>query len=1128
MLNLSKLLNWIKKYYKVAILPPVTVIVLVFAFLLTVGAFVGELECSDCAYGTVPEFKVGAFLSSVYYEYSSADGEELWSREIPQRAGEYKIRAVSKNGFGKPKYSKAAAFTVLPATLEFEYKDISCVYGDESKYIKEGIIPHGLIGNDRLEEIDCTFETVSEERVSVSVCSYKIVDGNGEDVTDSYKYTESDGTWRIEKRSITLKSKDAGVQYTGEPMSSGEVIISRGTLAQGDRAEVIRRASLTEVGKTENTFTIKIVNSEGEDVTKFYSLSYSYGWLNVTGIKITVTTAGAEKIYDGTPLTKEGYEIDSGSLCDGHSLSVSYTGKQTDAGTSFNTVDVKVTDASGEDVTKNYSIEVKAGQLTVTPKTLSVRSGSAKKQYDGKPLVKESFELVEGELVSGHTLAPVFTQKEAITVGDYENTFVCYVKSSDGGDVSSNYSFEYVNGTLTIEPIVLKFKTGSAEKIYDGEPLTNREYKLVSGKLAEGHSFFNTYADGSQTDAGFSSNTMKVAVIDEKGNDVTKKGYEVVVEEGTLTVTKRKATVGSGDAEKKYDGKPLTASGCWWNNANIRDNTGIINSHDMDSNVTGSQTEVGSSPNYFEAIIRENNSGKDVTKNYELIYEYGTLTVTEGSEDQDHHDPDESEDYDIMGPMPPSEEGDGPLATFRLQDLEEMTRVYLREKSYGDYLGGGWKKAVEYDKDIGYSPIFFSGTKAMSYAQVQNKYFHITMSDYCPPLIPYYVSHFNISSVVTPNKSDVSCGPTEKSYNLWIYPDINIHFEGRETNSRAEWLTKNEPVYKRFVYENYLSIPESTKEAMLYIAEENGIRADSKTLIQDIKEYISHAATYNLDIKEFPSGVDKAVYFLTVTKEGYCQHFASAGTLMYRAFGIPARFTVGFACTAYPGNQETNVTSDDAHAWVEVYIDGTGWVPVEVTASVEQDIIPDAEGNPITSDGKRVITVSTYSADKYYDGESFPEFSGDKYWISQGSLFDGHRIEVTMDDSNRYYIAAGKWTNTIKTVKIFDRSGNDVSDEYYVMFDFGTSEISKRPITIVSASASKVYDGTKLADNRFWIADGGLAPGDSLTVNVTGSRVSVGEFQNSFDYTITNIYGNEVDYWYDVTVIYGSLEVTKE
>ena len=93
--------------------------------------------------------------------------------------------------------------------------------------------------------------------------------------------------------------------------------------------------------------------------------------------------------------------------------------------------------------------------------------------------------------------------------------------------------------------------------------------------------------------------------------------------------------------------------------------------------------------------------------------------------------------------------------------------------------------------------------------------------------------------------------------------------------------------------------------------------------------YIRTAAEYDVNFTPCPEGQDEVVYFLTEGK-GVCRHFASAAVLMYRTLGIPARYVVGYSVYAV-GETWTDVTGAQAHAWVEVFFDGIGWVQYECT-----------------------------------------------------------------------------------------------------------------------------------------------------------------------------------------------------
>ena len=72
------------------------------------------------------------------------------------------------------------------------------------------------------------------------------------------------------------------------------------------------------------------------------------------------------------------------------------------------------------------------------------------------------------------------------------------------------------------------------------------------------------------------------------------------------------------------------------------------------------------------------------------------------------------------------------------------------------------------------------------------------------------------------------------------------------------------------------------------------------------------------------------VHFVTTSRAGYCQHFAGAMAVMARLLGIPARVAVGFTSGKFEDGGWT-VTDHNAHAWVEVWFPGHGWVPFDPT-----------------------------------------------------------------------------------------------------------------------------------------------------------------------------------------------------
>lgn len=240
-------------------------------------------------------------------------------------------------------------------------------------------------------------------------------------------------------------------------------------------------------------------------------------------------------------------------------------------------------------------------------------------------------------------------------------------------------------------------------------------------------------------------------------------------------------------------------------------------------------------------------------------------------------------------------------------DLEGY--VYLRARSYGDYTGQGWLEA----EDLGLPSSLPYAASAAAGEEHELELRLETPSSY--RFLPYYSSLPSVSDSFVPSE-----GQTEYT--------IPFRSLGAASALPAE-LRQEEELYRAYAYETYTRLPITTETALLQLAGHAGLSASSPDLIQAVADYVQRAGTYDLGVSDYPSD-DYAVYFLTEARRGYCIHFATAAAALYRALGIPARVAEGFLYRAESG-EWTDVCRSDAHAWVEVYSDGLGWLPVEVT-----------------------------------------------------------------------------------------------------------------------------------------------------------------------------------------------------
>jgi protein-glutamine gamma-glutamyltransferase len=103
--------------------------------------------------------------------------------------------------------------------------------------------------------------------------------------------------------------------------------------------------------------------------------------------------------------------------------------------------------------------------------------------------------------------------------------------------------------------------------------------------------------------------------------------------------------------------------------------------------------------------------------------------------------------------------------------------------------------------------------------------------------------------------------------------------------------------------------------------------------VNAVNDYLRANETYNLNSPEPGRFVDAVDDFLFVSHQGFCEQFATAAVVMLRSQGIPARLVTGYVdgdLRAVPG--ERVFRGSDAHAWVQVYYPGIGWVNSDPTA----------------------------------------------------------------------------------------------------------------------------------------------------------------------------------------------------
>ena len=475
---------------------------------------------------------------------------------------------------------------------------------------------------------------------------YKIYKGE-QDVTAFFTNVQKvDGVLTINPKAATAKTGSDSKPYDGTALTCETKDAEITGLVEGETATVTGTGTITEVGSTTNTVSIEWGTAKETN----YTVTEEPGTLTITesDADVILTAPSDSKEYDGTPLTADGTgkkKVTATGLPEGFTVEATATGSITNVEdnpkadeegkiTGNNVVNDgwKIKDASGKDKTANFPKVAKvAGVLTITPKELTVTTGSDSKQYDGKALTNSEASITGFANNETATITATGSQTE---VGSSSNKY----EITWGNVKSTNYTITEKLGVLTVTEngTEITLIAPSDKKQYDGTPLTadgKGEKKVTATGLPEGFTVEAT-ATGTITNVGTADNVVDDGYVikNAKNEDKTASFTNFKKANGTLEVTAVEITISTGSDTKEYDGTPLT-----------KDESDIVPTGTVSDavkaeiaalkknlEVTGEQTEVGGKEGNNTYDLDWNAAG--VSKgNYTVKEELGTLTVTKNT-----------------------------------------------------------------------------------------------------------------------------------------------------------------------------------------------------------------------------------------------------------------------------------------------------------------------------------------------------------------------------------------------------------------------------------------------------------------------------------------------------------------
>ena len=223
----------------------------------------------------------------------------------------------------------------------------------------------------------------------------------------------------IGKADLVISTRDCTWTYDGLVHRDDEWTATG--LAEGDSITVTTTGYITNVGETENFFQV----DWGETNPANYNVTELAGRLRIVPKELRITAYSGTWVYDGTEHSAGDATIEG--LVEGETVNVTTQGRIKNVGTVETTADI----SWGDTDPGNYNVIKSPGYLKVTPKTLTITTGSDEKTYDGTPLTNTeatSEGLVQGEEIE---VRAVGTITDAGTVNnDCEITWVSALESN--------------------------------------------------------------------------------------------------------------------------------------------------------------------------------------------------------------------------------------------------------------------------------------------------------------------------------------------------------------------------------------------------------------------------------------------------------------------------------------------------------------------------------------------------------------------------------------------------------------------------------------------------------------------------------------------------------------------------
>ena len=774
----------------------------------------------------------------------------------------------------------------------------------------------------------------------------------------------------------------------------------------------------------------------------------------------------------------------------------------------------------------NVEFAVTDGYSKVEKRNVTLTSASDEKVYDGHALTNgnvtaEGF--VEGQGATYNVTGTI------TNVGEKANAFEY---SLNKGTKADNYNITKTEGTLKITPVTdqvtvtITGNTGSEK--YDGNShkVTGYTSTFSNGLYTEANFKFSGKAEANRTNAG--QTNMGLAVEQFTNTSANFTNVEFVVTDGYSKVEKRTVTLTSASDEKVYDGNALT------NDTVTAD--GFVEGQGATYNVTGTITNAGETDNTFTYTLNEGTNAD----NYEIKKTEGTLKVTPvtdqvtvtitGNTGSVTYD---GNSHQVTGYITSFSNALYTANDFEFSGTAEASRIDAGQTDMGLAAEQFTNTSdnftnVEFVVTDGYSKVN-KRTVTLTSASDEKVYDGNALTNdtvTADGFVEGQGATYDVTGTIT------NVGETDNTFTYTLN-------EGTKADNyeikKAEGTLKVTPVTDKVT----VTITGNT-DSVKYDGNSHQVTGYTTQFSNALYtandfEFSGTAEAKGKDADTYKMGLKKDQFKNTSKNFTNVEFVVTDGQLVIGKRTVT--LTSGSDSKIYNGkpltNGEVTVTGDGFAKGEGATYDVTGTITNvgetdntftytlnEGTKAGNYEITKTEGKLIVTADASEVVvTITENSANITYDGNEHEatgyttSITGGTDYKEEDFTFNGNASVKGTD--------AGTYNMELKP-EDFQNTNNNYSKVKFIIVD-GTLTISKRNVTLTSASDEKVYDGNALTNNKVTESVDGFAKGEGATYDVTGSQTETGSSKNTFTYTLNE--GTNADN-YEITKAEGTLKVT--